>query len=148
VHSRFLNRVHRQWLISLLLVAVGIRALIPAGFMPSNDRPFTFEICPDGFPAQLLHEEQTTLAGHAGHHHQAQGDQGTQPAEKSPHEHGAARAQHCVFAAAATVGPAPQITLLLAPVASQVAPQSDFTPNIPEQTRHRVQQPRAPPALS
>lgn len=141
MHSGLLNRIHRQWLISLLLLAVAVRALIPAGFMPSADRPFTLEICPDGFPSQLL------PAAHE-HHHHAQDDGGSQNPEKGSSEHGAARAEHCVFAAAAGVGPAPQIALLLAPVETRAAPQFSCTTRTPELTRHRVQQPRAPPALS
>jgi hypothetical protein len=43
--------------ISALLVALVVRALIPAGFMPAADRPFSFQICPDGFPAALLAQE-------------------------------------------------------------------------------------------
>jgi hypothetical protein len=143
VRSRFSNHLHRQWLISLLLVAIGVRALIPAGFMPATDRPFSFQICPDGFPAQLLHDVAIGDE-HAAHHHgqQQQDDTGSTP------EHGAARAEHCVFAVAAGAGPAPQIALLVAPAESQAAPQASFTIRIPELTRHRVQQPRAPPTLS
>jgi hypothetical protein len=137
VHSRLLNRIQQQWVISLLLVALGVRALIPVGFMPSADQPFTLQICPDGFPAQLL---QSSIHEHAVHH--AEGS------ENAPDEHGAARAEHCVFAAAATVGPAPQVALLLVPVETQPAPQLHPTLYIPEPARHRVQQPRAPPALS
>jgi hypothetical protein len=139
VHSGFLKRIHRQWLISLLLIAVAVRALIPAGFMPSADRPFTLQICPDGLPSQFLQ---------SAHHHHAQDDGGSQNPEKGSHEHGAARAEHCVFAAAAGVAPAPQITMLLAPVETRAA--LAFTPatRTPELTRHRVQQPRAPPTRS
>jgi hypothetical protein len=46
----------RLWVISALLIALVVRALIPAGFMPATDRPFSFQICPDGFPAALLGE--------------------------------------------------------------------------------------------
>jgi hypothetical protein len=61
--------------ISTLLVALVVRALIPAGFMPATDRPFSFQICPDGFPAQLLQDLAASAAradgsaaanGHAG----------------------------------------------------------------------------------
>jgi hypothetical protein len=74
----------RLWVISTLLIALFVRALIPTGFMPATDRPFSFQICPDGFPAALLNDAAgtatptasgayggaTTLTGsHAGHHH-------------------------------------------------------------------------------
>jgi|HubBroStandDraft_1064217.scaffolds.fasta_scaffold20705_2 hypothetical protein len=39
---------------SIMLVAFASRALIPSGFMPANDRPFSMEICWEGFPADLL----------------------------------------------------------------------------------------------
>jgi hypothetical protein len=135
VHNRFLSRVQRQWLISLLLVAVAVRALIPAGFMPSAERPFSFQICPDGFPAQLLH------GAHAGHDPLLHSGHGS-------HDHGAARAEHCVFAAAAGVGPAPHPELLLTALQTQPAPQLHAPSPVPELTRYRVQQPRAPPTLS
>lgn len=85
---RVLSPNQRPWVISLLLVALVARALIPAGFMPATDRPLSFQICPDGFPAALLKgaseaaaaplgagtDGAAALAGegmlmHAGHHH-------------------------------------------------------------------------------
>jgi hypothetical protein len=140
------NQVHRQWLISLVLLALAVRALVPAGFMPATDRPFSFEICPDGFPAQLLH--QGSEAVHQHHHHDAQNDGSSQSSTPGSHDHGAARAEHCVFAAAASVGPAPQIAVLVHAIESLAPPQLYFFTRLPELTRHRVQQPRAPPALS
>jgi hypothetical protein len=74
----------RLWVISTLLVALLVRALIPAGFMPATDRPFSFQICPDGFPAALWSDAPTAISpadggaaapadagvlAHAGHHH-------------------------------------------------------------------------------
>jgi hypothetical protein len=138
--------MHRQWLISFVLLALVVRALVPAGFMPATDRPFSFEICPDGFPAQLLHQDDQTSAHH--HHHPAQDDVSGQSSQHGSHDHGAARAEHCVFAAAASVGPAPQIAVLLDAIESLAPPQLYFFTRLPELTRHRVQQPRAPPALS
>ena len=51
----------RRRLALLLLPALLLRAFIPAGFMPVPHSPFVLEICPEGFPRQLL--------GHAVHHH-------------------------------------------------------------------------------
>jgi hypothetical protein len=155
VQSRFLNRIQQQWLISLLLVAVAVRALIPAGFMPSADRPFTLQICPDGFPAQFFNQGHDPHAGphagsgseHANHvdEHALQTDEAPQ---HGSHERSAARAEHCVFAAAASVGPPPQLSLLATPLAIEAAPQTDFFHPVIELTRYRVQQPRGPPPLS
>lgn len=131
VPNPLLSRLQCRWLISVLLVALVTRALIPAGFMPAGD--FTYQICPDGFPAQLLHDE------HAAHHHHDGG---------SPsHEH-AARAEHCVFAAAAGTGPTPQTALLLTAVETNAVAHIYFSPAPPPLTRYRVQQPRGPPRLS
>ena len=69
---RVLRPKQRLWVISALLVAVVVRALIPAGFMPATDRPFSFQICPDGFPAALLSD----AAGAAVHD---DGDAGSSP---------------------------------------------------------------------
>lgn len=79
---RVLTPQQRLWVISTLLIALVVRALIPAGFMPATDRPFSFQVCPDGFPAELLSHAGKALpasggsaaadAGameHAGHHH-------------------------------------------------------------------------------
>jgi hypothetical protein len=79
---RVLTPQQRLWVISTLLIALVVRALIPAGFMPATDRPFSFQVCPDGFPAELLSDASKALPpggdsaavdtgalAHAGHHH-------------------------------------------------------------------------------
>ena len=64
-----------------MLLAFVVRALVPQGFMPASDSSFSIEICPEGFPAQLL--------AHAGHHH------------PGTHSH----TEHCVFGSACAGGP-------------------------------------------
>lgn len=66
----------------ILLFAFTVRALVPLGFMPASDRPLSIEICPEGFPAQLL--------VHAGHHHHS-----------GNHWH----SEHCVFGSGSSSGP-------------------------------------------
>jgi len=151
---RFLSAHAQRWLISVLLVALSLRALVPAGFMPSSERPFTLEICPDGFPSQLLHSPAAhhhDADGMAGHHHHASGDPEQAPAAShsghGPQEQ-SARAEHCVFAASAGAGPAPHPLLVVVEVTSSVAPAIGFVTPFTDFQRHRVQQPRAPPALS
>lgn len=78
----------RRLLAGILLTAFAVRALIPPGFMPAHDVAFALEICPDGFPAQLL--------GHSAHH----------PAGSHAHS------DHCVFGGAAAAGPAAQLANL------------------------------------
>jgi hypothetical protein len=74
---------HRQsWIVSTLLFALIVRALIPAGFMPAAG--FSFQICPDGYPAHLLqaqaHNSGDRASLHAGHHHDAPAVHGHSPA--------------------------------------------------------------------
>lgn len=73
---RLCDKASRLLILGVMLFAFAVRALIPQGFMPSSDRPFSVEICPEGFPAQLL--------AHAGHHH---------------HGGGHSYSEHCVFGA-------------------------------------------------
>jgi hypothetical protein len=84
------NKATRKLIAGVMLLAFAVRALVPQGFMPSSDRPFTVEICPEGFPAELL-----MLGGH--HHH-----------------HGGPNSQteHCVFGTACASGPPSQLALL------------------------------------
>src|ERR1700728_3884655 len=82
IHMRRLitGRFQRELLTSLLLVAIVFRALIPAGFMPSSQRPFSLEICHAG-----------TLA-----------HSGTSPDHSSHFE-------HCPFGSAPGSGPLPSL---------------------------------------
>ena len=73
-----------------MLLAFALRALIPPGFMPASDRPFTVEICPEGFPAELL-----MMGGH--HHHHG-----------GPQSH----TEHCVFGTACASAPPSHPALL------------------------------------
>jgi Protein of unknown function (DUF2946) len=73
------RRTGEQRLAWLLLPALLLRVLIPLGFMPAHEAPFSLEICPDGFPTQLL--------SHPAHHHDHGGG-------------GRAHSEHCVFGTA------------------------------------------------
>jgi hypothetical protein len=159
MRRRFLSSPAHQWVISVLLVALGVRALVPVGFMPSSERPFTLEICPDGFPSQLLHGSASPApqgldAPMAAHHHHHDGAAASGDAAPAAHHSGhgqheqGARAEHCVFAAAASAGPAPHILLAVASIVALATPAFDVLTPVPEHQRFRVQQPRAPPALS
>jgi hypothetical protein len=83
------RRSTRELIATLMLAAFAVRALIPPGFMPAHDLAFALEICPDGFPAQLL--------GHGAHHH-------------PPGSH--AHSDHCVFGSAAAALPAARLANL------------------------------------
>ena len=84
------NKATRKLISAVLLLAFALRALIPPGFMPATDRPFMVEICPEGFPAELL-----MLGGH--HHHHG-----------GPHS----QTEHCVFGTACASGPPSHLALL------------------------------------
>lgn len=80
---RLFHKAPRLLIAGVMLFALAVRALIPQGFMPSWDRPFSVEICPEGLPVQLL--------AHAGHHHH--------------HGGGGSLSEHCVFGTACPNGP-------------------------------------------
>jgi Protein of unknown function (DUF2946) len=125
-----LIRSSRKLIAGILLIALAFRALVPAGFMPASDQPFSLEICPDGFPPQLLH--YGTHHGPGVHH-------------AASHSHNSARSEHCVFAAVAGAGPGMAVNGVLAPLDSFLAPLFDTAPFALRTQRFRIQQPRAPP---
>jgi hypothetical protein len=84
------NKVTRRLIAGAMLLAFALRALVPQGFMPASDRPFMVEICPEGFPAEVL------MFG--GHHHHHGGPQ--------------SKTEHCVFGTACASGPPSQPALL------------------------------------
>jgi hypothetical protein len=66
-------------LVLLILLALGLRALVPVGFMPATDGTFSVTICTDGFPPALLPEQKSTHDGMGmpmpqPHHQQGHGD--------------------------------------------------------------------------
>ena len=97
------KRRSRALLASIMLVPFALRALIPPGFMPASDRPFSIEICWEGFPANMLAHGEPPFADSMGmdsmqgaHHHHS----------GSPPHSG-----HCVFGAACSAGPTPHLPL-------------------------------------
>jgi hypothetical protein len=123
----------RKFIASFLFVALVLRALVPAGFMPAAGHPFSLEICPDGFPTQLLHYGMSH--GHGMHH-----------SGGAPHSHDAARSEHCLFAALANAGPATHALVVQLPLDSSLVPLFDTAGAVFRTPRFRIQQPRAPPA--
>jgi hypothetical protein len=141
-----LSRNSRQWLISALLLALVTRALIPAGFMPATDRPLSFQVCPDGFPAQLL--ASSLQDPHAHHHHGAGQSAGAEEPASTHHQHSTAGNEHCVFAAAAVAGPLAFASTFAAEAAIALPLPAAVLPSRTESLRFRIPQPRGPPALS
>jgi hypothetical protein len=81
------DKATRKLIAGVMLLAFALRALVPQGYMPASDRPFMVEICPEGFPAELL-----MLGGH--HHHHG-----------GPHS----QTDHCVFGTACASAPPSQL---------------------------------------
>ena len=96
------KRSSRALLASIMLVPFALRALIPPGFMPASDRPFSIEICWEGFPANMLAQGEPPSADSMGmdsmqgaHHHHS---------GSPPHS------EHCVFGTC-SAGPTPHLPL-------------------------------------
>jgi hypothetical protein len=47
---------------SIMLVAFVSRALVPPGYMPATDRPFSIEICWEGLPTDILAHVEPSYA--------------------------------------------------------------------------------------
>ena len=124
------GRVCQYWLAVAFLLAIVLRALIPAGFMPGASG---LEFCSGGIPTPML-----ASAGHA-HHHDRTGS----PSGSSGHADG------CVFAgSAAGLAPPPApaaIAKLPAWIVALYVPASAVTSASP---LLRAQSPRGPHALS
>jgi Protein of unknown function (DUF2946) len=59
------RRAARPRLLLLLLLAVGLRVLVPVGFMPATDGTLSVMICQDGFPPVLqTHQQGPRQGGH------------------------------------------------------------------------------------
>jgi hypothetical protein len=100
---RLSNKAGRLLIAGVLLFALVVRSLVPEGFMPAGGRPFSVEICPEGFPAQLL--------ARGGHHHLGGGHSYT---------------EHCVFGTACPSGPPSQAPLLADISLTELAPAAPF----------------------
>jgi len=112
------ERSRRTLMASVMLVALALRALIPPGFMPASDRPFSIEICWDGFPANVLapyepaHADamgMDSMPEHAGDVASHRG-----PLQAAHHHHAGhpSHSEHCVFGSACGAGPIPDLPLL------------------------------------
>jgi hypothetical protein len=131
-----------------LLAMVFLRALVPAGFMPDADRPFSLALCPDGFPASRFSPAMLVdlEARRQGEHH-AHVEHFDRSAPR-PHEHAAFNGEHCIFGAASGLAPAPQAMPVLANLVQSVPGLRRHLSPAAASARYRIAQPRAPPALS
>jgi hypothetical protein len=106
------KRLRRTLLASIMLVAFASRALIPPGFMPASDRPFSMEICWEGYPAALLaHGEPANAAptelDAMGMDSMGMDSTSHEAPRKAHHHHSGSPSgtEHCVFGTACSAGP-------------------------------------------
>jgi hypothetical protein len=95
---------------SLMLVAFASRALIPPGFMPASDRPFSVEICWEGFPAGMLAHGEPPHAdsmGMASMAMDSMSHRGSPQGAHHAHSGNPSHSEHCVFGTACSAGPIP-----------------------------------------
>ena len=138
---RLANLRRHSWLASLVLLAFMVRALIPAGFMPTGEGGFGLQICPDGFPAELLAGTGDPTA-HAGHHHHPSGD------SSGSHDHKSWASSHCAFAAVASAPPLWHPAVVAIPRETPHVLALNDSSRAPQSYRYRIAQPRAPPVLA
>jgi len=132
----------------LLIVAMGIRALMPPGVMPvvAADGTIALAIC-TGTGVQTVPApaaiDAHALAGHASHEH---GTAGTDHSNHSGHARG--HLTPCPFAVAASAAPVPALPVVISfvPLLQDAAILATSRANLP--TIVRAQSPRGPPAAS
>jgi hypothetical protein len=104
-----------------LLVAFALRALIPPGFMPATDRPFSLEICWEGLPSGVVAGSMDMDS--MGMDSVGMDSMGTdsvrmdsmsaesRPAHHRHHSGGSSHSDHCVFGTACSAGPISHLPL-------------------------------------
>ena len=111
-------------LISLLLLVLVARALVPAGFMPAGDGSAGLTLCPDGM---LMPTDPGDAAG--------------MPAPGHLHT------DHCPFGSAPFAAPIAQPALIPVPAVAITLSSLDSSRPVPSARAARTHQPRAPPSL-
>lgn len=108
------RRSRRMLMASIMLVAFAWRALVPAGFMPSGDRPFLIEICPEDLPAGLLAHSEAPGEDSADMSGMDMGSMSHSGFVQGAHHHpgGPSHVEHCVFGTASGAGPICNLPLL------------------------------------
>jgi hypothetical protein len=118
------NRRRRELVVSILLVTLIFRALIPVGFMPDSGKPFSLAICRAEFPTHVAP-------------HNTDGHPGNPP-----------RLEHCAFGNAPAAGPAVEVPAWVPISVAASEPISLFEPLRINVRLVRVQQPRGPPRFA
>jgi hypothetical protein len=135
-----LRRRRLSWAL-LALPALLLRAIIPPGFMPvAGEQGFGIEFCPDA--AALPPGIAAASAGHAHHHHTGGAGHGGDRGSAVHHA-------PCLFAASATLAPAPMLAEpLMAPPADEGTGERAYAGQVFPPTILRAQSPRGPPVAA
>lgn len=120
-----LSRPRRVPLISLLLLVLLARALVPTGFMPAGDGSAQLMLCPDGM---LMPAETGKAAG----------------APSPGHLH----TDHCPFGSAPFAAPIADLAVIPVLAVAVGNPGIDPAPWVASTRAARTHQPRAPPRLN
>jgi hypothetical protein len=120
---RLFTRSTRELITSILLVALVFRGLVPTGFMPASDRPFSVEICGDGFPTHLLSHDGNRHSGSPSHF------------------------EHCLFGSGSTAGPMPHVAPILSVALTRCELVFAVVPSPVGVRLVHVPQARAPPSF-
>jgi len=125
MRSTLFNRRKRELVTSILLVALVLRALIPAGFMPASGQGFSLAICRTTFQATSAPQDTGQYPGRPSH------------------------IEHCAFGNAPAAGPAMEVARVLpTPVTAAEPILLLCEPLHLNVGLVRVQQPRAPPRFA
>jgi hypothetical protein len=119
-------RPRRVPLISLLLLVLVVRALVPAGFMPAGNGAAQLTLCPDGM---LMPSDPGDAAG---------------AVPGAPHLH----TDHCPFGSAPFAAPIAHLPVIPVLAGAISAPEIDTAPWVPGARVARTHQARAPPRLN
>jgi hypothetical protein len=144
VPVRTLSRRARHCIAAIALVAFALRALVPAGYMPSSDHPLTLQICGEGLDASPL--------APAHHHHAALQEYGQLHHHEGLHagtpSNGTGTFRHCPFGSAPLPAPVAQIPAALLTGVALATPVFQLRSLVVSQQLVRSQRARAPPPLS
>ena len=125
MRSTVFNRRRRELVTSILLVALVLRALIPAGFMPASGEGFSLTICRGDLSVPSSPHDTVRHPGNAPH------------------------TEHCAFGNAPAPGPAMEVARVLpTPVTSAEPILFLSEPLHLNVGLVRVQQPRGPPRFA
>jgi hypothetical protein len=111
-------------MISLLLLVLVARALVPMGFMPAGNGSAQLTLCPDGMLMPSGAASADAAARHPGHSH----------------------LDHCPFGSAPFAAPIAHVAITPTLSAPGSVPGIDPSPWVPSVRVARTHQPRAPPA--